>query len=81
MVRDLREAGYTVVYTGETYVHTSHAVPKCWQDSTTELKIPFSKGYFKNSGITRSLGLHYEHYLSSSARPSVSSSLNYVQSS
>ena len=29
MVRELREAGYT----GETYVNTSHAVPKCWQDS------------------------------------------------
>ena len=43
-VRELREAGYTVVYTDETYVHTSHAVPKCWQDSTTGLKIPFSKG-------------------------------------
>ena len=28
----------------ETYVHTSHAVPKCWQDSTTGLKILFSKG-------------------------------------
>ena len=36
--------GYTVVYTDETYVHTSHVVPKCWQDSTTGLKIPFSKG-------------------------------------
>ena len=28
MVRELREAGYT----DETCVHTSHAVPKCWQD-------------------------------------------------
>ena len=40
MVRELREAGYT----DETYVHTSHAVPKYWQDSTAGLKIPFSKG-------------------------------------
>ena len=40
-VRELREAGYKVVYTDETYVHTSHAVPKCRQDSTTGLKIPF----------------------------------------
>ena len=38
MVRELREAGYT----DETYVHTSHASPKCWQYSTTGLKIPFS---------------------------------------
>ena len=44
MVRELREAGYTVVYTNETFVHTSHAVPKCWQGSNTGLKIPFSKG-------------------------------------
>ena len=43
-VRELREAGYTVAYTDETYIHTSHVVPKCWQDSTTELKIPFSNG-------------------------------------
>ena len=35
MVRELREAGYT----DETYVHTSHAVLKCWQDS----KYPFLK--------------------------------------
>ena len=40
MVRELREAGYT----DKTYVYLSHAVPKCWQDSTTGLKIPFSKG-------------------------------------
>ena len=43
-VRELREAGYTVAYTDETYVHTGHIVPKCWQDSTTGLKIPFSNG-------------------------------------
>ena len=44
MARELREAGCTVVYTDETYVHVSDNVPKCWQDSTTGLKIPFSKG-------------------------------------
>ena len=44
MVRELREAGCTVVYTDETYIHASHDVLKCWQDSTTGLKIPFSKG-------------------------------------
>ena len=65
MVRKLREAGYTVVYTDEPYVHTSHTVPKCWQDSTTG---------FKNSGIAGPLGLHYNHNLSSSSRLSVSSS-------
>ena len=40
MVRKLREAGNT----DETYVYTSHAVSKCWQDSTSGPKIPFSKG-------------------------------------
>ena len=40
MVRELREAGYT----DETFVDTSHAIPKCWQDITTGLKIPLSKG-------------------------------------
>ena len=43
MVRELREAGYT----DETYVRTSHAVPKCWQDSNLRLKIPFSKGILR----------------------------------
>ena len=38
-----REAGYI----DETYVHTSHAVPKCLQDSTVGLKIPFSKGILR----------------------------------
>ena len=36
-VRELREAGYTVAYTDETYVHINHAVLKCWQDSNTGL--------------------------------------------
>ena len=40
IVREFREAGYT----DETYVHTNHAIPKCWQDNTSRLKIPFSKG-------------------------------------
>ena len=43
-VRELGEAGYTVAYTDDSYVHTSHAVLKCWQDSTTGLKISFSNG-------------------------------------
>ena len=70
LVRELREAGYT----GETYVHTIHAVPKCWQDSTTGLKISFSKSNLRIVELYDPWGLHYNHYLSSSARPSVSSS-------
>ena len=49
-VRELRETGYTVAYTDETYVYTSHAVPKYWQDSSTGRKIPFSKGYLRKVG-------------------------------
>ena len=46
-IKGLREAGYTIVYTDETYAHTNHAVPKCWQDNTTGLKIlVFSKGNY-----------------------------------
>ena len=64
-VRELRETGHTVFYTNETFVHSSHAVPQSWQDITTGLKIPFSKG------ILRIVELHDNHYLSSSARPSI----------
>ena len=35
----VREAGYTVIYTDETYAHTSHAAQKCWQDR----RYPFLK--------------------------------------
>ena len=63
-----REAGYTIVCTDETYVHTSHAVPKCWQDSTTGLKMPISRCNL------RMVVLHNNHYLSSSARPSINRS-------
>ena len=43
-IKELREAGHTMVYTDETYVHTSHVASKCWQDSSVGIKIPFSKG-------------------------------------
>ena len=42
MVRKLREAGYAVVYSKETFL-----CPESWQDSTSGLKIPFSKGNFR----------------------------------
>ena len=51
MVRELREAGYT----DETFVYTTYAVPECWQDSTTGLKIPFSKGILRIQVIVRPL--------------------------
>lgn len=43
-VKMLRETGYSIVYTDETYVHTNHAVNKCWQDGEIGLNVPFSKG-------------------------------------
>lgn len=43
-IKELRDAGHTIIYTDETFVHSNHAVPKCWQDASVGLKIPFSKG-------------------------------------
>ena len=43
-IKELREAGHIMVYTNETYVHTSHVVSKCWQESSVGIKIPNSKG-------------------------------------
>ena len=40
----VERGGLHNLYTDETYVHTRHAVPKCWQDTTTGLKLTFSKG-------------------------------------
>ena len=31
------------MYTDETYVHTSHTVPKTWQSDDSSIKVPFSK--------------------------------------
>lgn len=40
-----KEEGRNIVYTDETYIHSSHTVPKCWDDgSTNGLKTPVSKG-------------------------------------
>ena len=43
-IKRLREAGYTIIYTDETYVHSSHSVSKCWQSQDAGLHVPFSKG-------------------------------------
>lgn len=43
-IKQLREDGCNIVYTDETYVHSSHSVAKCWQHADTGLNIPFSKG-------------------------------------
>ena len=43
-IKQYREEGRPIVYTDETYIHTSHCMKKCWQDSSVTMKIPFSKG-------------------------------------
>ena len=37
-------AGYTIVYTDETYIHCSQSVTKAWQSESTGLNQPLSKG-------------------------------------
>ena len=44
-IKKLRDAVYTIVYTDETYVHSSHSVAKAWQPEGTGLNVPFSKGW------------------------------------
>lgn len=40
-----KKEGKNIVYTDETYLHSSHTVPKAWDDGTTNcLKSPVSKG-------------------------------------
>ena len=43
-IKKLRDAGYTIVYTDETYIHSSHSVTKAWQSESTGLNQPLSKG-------------------------------------
>jgi hypothetical protein len=43
-VKKFRDEGRPIVFVDETYIHSSHSVPKCWQDKTTGLSVPFGKG-------------------------------------
>ena len=40
----MRADGRTIVYTDETFVHTSHCVHRSWQSESVALKVPFGKG-------------------------------------
>ena len=42
-VKKLRDAGYTIVYTDETYIHSSHSVTKAWQSESTGLNQPSAR--------------------------------------
>ena len=43
-VKKLRDAGYTIVYIDETYIHSLHSVTKALQSKNTGLNQPLSKG-------------------------------------
>ena len=43
-IKTYREEGRPIIYTDETYVHTSHPASKCWQSKDLGLKVPFGKG-------------------------------------
>ena len=42
--KKLRDAGYTIFYIDETYIHSSHSVTKAWQSKSTGINQPLSKG-------------------------------------
>ena len=56
-IRQLREAGCTIVYRDETYVHSNHTVSKTWQDGDIGASVPFSKG--KNTAFRVFFYLHF----------------------
>ena len=43
-IRKYREEGRPIVYTDETFVHTSHSAKRSWQSDDYAIKVPFSKG-------------------------------------
>ena len=43
-MRKMRADGRTIVYTDETFVHTSHCVHRSWHSESVALKVPFGKG-------------------------------------
>ena len=43
-VKELREAGYYVVYLDETYVNEGHVATRCWIRNGDKVKVPSGKG-------------------------------------
>ena len=43
-IKKYREEGRPIIYTDETYIHTSHASQKAWQSNGTSVNVPISKG-------------------------------------
>ena len=43
-IKRFREEGRQIIYTDDTYVHSSHSVSRSWQSSDVSLQVPFSRG-------------------------------------
>ncbi|XP_045202333.2 uncharacterized protein LOC123555810 [Mercenaria mercenaria] len=43
-IKKFREDGRTIVYTDETFVHSSHTFHRSWQSDHVGLRVPFRKG-------------------------------------
>lgn len=43
-IKKYRENGRPIIYTDETFVHSSHTVSKSWQSSEVSHQAPFSRG-------------------------------------
>ena len=44
LMKKYREEGRPIIYTDETFIHTSHASQKAWQSDVTSVNVPISKG-------------------------------------
>ena len=43
-IRQYRTEGRPIVYTDETFLHSSHSTSKCWQSDDVTVNVPISKG-------------------------------------
>ena len=43
-IKKLRETGHNIIYMDETYINSSHTVPKCWQLDGNGLSVPIGAG-------------------------------------
>ena len=43
-IKKYRKEGRPIIYTDETFIHTSHASQKAWQSDETSVNAPISKG-------------------------------------
>ena len=43
-IKKFLEEGRPIIYTDETYIHTSHASRKAWRSNETSVNVPIAKG-------------------------------------